>query len=151
MNIKLISYVEKVGCKIFKAIPHYKFNKRVKLIKLLGNLHLIRSELDSEVLIYSNRIDKLSNIYNSIVHAIPIEQDSIYILNKFQRKISSTSEKVNHLLDMNYSTEDRIIKLNKNNSIKNPEIEKGIYLLIKKTKINNERFEILTNNIANLG
>ncbi len=148
--IKFYSKIKDIVNKIIQTVPHYKFQRKRKIMGLLDDLCFVRSELDIEILNYSNKVENLLIIYKSIVHAIPINQNSIYILLKFQSEINNTSKRVNYLLSENFSTINSIIKLNKYNYIKNSDIETVFFVSRNKIEIINKTFNELSKKITML-
>lgn len=147
---RIYSLIKSISNTIVLYIPHYKFERRIKLTQLLSNLCLIRSELNLEVLNFSNKVENLSIIHNSMAHVKPIDKNNIYTIEKFKRRINSTSVRINYLISMNCSTTKHIKKINEDNYLLNPDFEKGVSASIIKAKMVNKKYEILTKKISML-
>jgi hypothetical protein len=135
---------------MFENIPHYRFQKKLKLTELLGDLCLIRSELNFEINEYSKSVSNLTHLHNTIVHSGPLDRYDFIRLSSLKMEIDEKSKKVNDLIYINKKTTNKIIKLNEYDYIANPIVEKGITSTVKRAKIINKSFSDISAKISNL-
>jgi len=146
----MLSYLKEVGANIIQSLPHYKFQRKIQLTELLGDLCLTRSKLNVEILEYSNIVDKLTSAYNSTLHISQLRQSNIDFLNNLVDETSIISEEVNNLLSKNSFLTNKVIKLNKKEFVSNPDIKRGIDISINKAEIIDKKFKELSSNIFKL-
>ena len=142
--------IAQLGITIKNSIPYYKFQRKIILTELLGDICIVRSELNANIYEYSNILTRLENDYLAFLQSKKDDKSDIIRLIISKKQAQNLKNKLNNLVNKNESLTSKVIDLKNIDHINNPDIEKGISKSIKKVERLNNEFEILSRKVSKL-